>query len=142
MFEKRRLLIDVSHVKRLISFLGLFDDLKIILLTLTFKIDENAITVEVENNGLAEVVHEHAIKGISIATIDRNIPTLYCYVANCGHRRLFLFECGDLLSTKKLIQATHARFQRKTSTRRRTPPPLPPRDNPTITRDEAYLTTR
>jgi len=120
------------------------------------KIQDNAILVEVEQNGITETLFNHAIQTISVATVDRNLPTIYSYVANTPggqreSRKLYVFECPDILSTKKVIDATHARFKRQptcptTQTshpgvqvrRRPPPPPLPDQAND----DNTYLITR
>lgn len=83
------------------------------------KIISNAIKIEAEISGLSTIIFSHSLDCISIATIDHKIPTLFCYVANprvgdsnmVSDRRLFLFECSDLIQAKKVIQQTHLKFK-------------------------------
>ena len=113
--------------------------------------------VEREENQVICRLFEHFIRSISIATVDRNVANLYCYVTSQSNtatrgtpdRRLFLYECPDILQTKKIIEETQSKFIRResrdpphtrTTTRqghggitqrrpkRRTPPPLPDQD--------------
>ena len=76
-----------------------------------------------EENEICSLLFHHQISCISIATIDLFQPKLYCYVANQDalqrnairsdqqDRRLYLFECCDLLQTRKLIDETKKRFR-------------------------------
>ena len=106
-----------------------------------------------DENGITETLYDHSNRSISVATVDQNCPTLYCYVSNQNGRKLYLFECPDVLSTKKVMDATYAIFKRKTDNiapgrppkdislptmRRPPPPPLPHSDND----DNTYLITR
>lgn len=56
--------------------------------------------MEVEDNGITSTIFEHANRTISVATVDHNVPTLYCYVANQKSRKLYLFECPDVLANQ------------------------------------------
>ena len=79
--------------------------------------------MSVEENDVTTSLFSHNINCISIATIDIYYPTLYCYVVNLDaqqrervksddqDRRLYLFECTDLLQTRKLIAETKKRFR-------------------------------
>ena len=108
-----------------------------------------------DENGITETLFDHSNRSISVATMDHNCPTLYCYVSNQNGRKLYLFECPDVLSTKKVMDATYAAFKRQTTpsrppkenhcsslptmnTRRPPPPPLPHSDED----DNTYLITR
>jgi len=126
------------------------------------KISDSSITVEVEDNGVTSSIFEHNNRTISVATVDLNVPTLYCYVANHKKRMLYLFECPDVLATKKVMDATYAIFKKRGSTsdtnrtasllpkmRRPPPPPLPQDATANIdnqvenaTRDNTYLISR
>lgn len=89
----------------------------------TIEITEDSILVSVEENNLSAMLFHHSINCISVATIDLFLPNLYCYVANQDahqrqkvkseqqDRRLYLFECTDLLQTRKLIDETKKRFR-------------------------------
>ena len=69
------------------------------------------------------MLFDHNMNCISVATIDLFLPNLYCYVANqdahqrqkikseLQDRRLYLFECTDLLQTRKLIDETKKHFR-------------------------------
>ena len=56
--------------------------------------------MEVEDNGVTSSIFEHNNRTISVATVDLNVPTLYCYVANHKKRMLYLFECPDVLAIR------------------------------------------
>jgi len=89
----------------------------------SIQISEESISVAVEENEICSLLFHHQISCISIATIDLFQPKLYCYVANQDalqrnairsdqqDRRLYLFECCDLLQTRKLIDETKKRFR-------------------------------
>jgi len=89
----------------------------------SIQISEESISVAVEENEICSLLFHHHISCISIATIDLFQPKLYCYVANQDalqrnsirsdqqDRRLYLFECCDLLQTRKLIDETKKRFR-------------------------------
>jgi len=82
---------------------------------------KDRVVVWIVENGISSRVFEHHLSCISVATTDLAIPNLYCYVINLDalkrakvpkqDRRLFLFECTDLLQTRKLIDETRKRFK-------------------------------
>ena len=84
-----------------------------------FQITDESILVERDENAVICRLFEHFIQSISIATIDRNVATLYCYVISQSNtatrgapdRRLFLYECPDMLQTKKIIEETQSKFR-------------------------------
>jgi len=128
------------------------------------EITGDSILVERDENAVICRLFEHSIQSISIATRDRNVGTLYCYVISQSNtatrgapdRRLFLYECSDLLQSKKIIEETQSKFRSSRDPpqprtvqlpartmrtadshvggitqrrpKRRTPPPLPDQD--------------
>ena len=76
-------------------------------LTYFLKLLKDRVVVWIVENGISSRVFEHHLSCISVATTDLAIPNLYCYVINLDalkrakvpkqDRRLFLFECTDLL---------------------------------------------
>jgi len=83
------------------------------------ELTDESILVERNENAVISRLFEHFIQSISIATVDRNVATLYCYVTSQSNtatrgapdRRLFLYECPDILQTKKIIEETQSKFR-------------------------------
>ncbi|CAG5098841.1 Oidioi.mRNA.OKI2018_I69.XSR.g16026.t1.cds [Oikopleura dioica] len=108
-------------------------------------------------------VFDHPLANVSVAAKDICIPNLWCYVSRSSstfgslpERRLFLFECIDILQASKLHDLNLQRFSSQQSapssktlcvqlpprphptSTTSSPPPLPPRKSKPTT-DERYL---